>query len=130
MTVSAIASFVRKAEQEGIKYHSFIHAVRPLMELYQTEYENKRMRDGLDGSDGGNEEKSSFLSAMDNNVEFKVESGENVDSMFVVEEDALEEDDLLAMQDALELQERCETDETVSGTRSSSGGDLNLDDGW
>merc|ERR1719471_2061152 len=45
LTVTAIASFLRRAEQQGIQYYSFIHSVRPLMERYQMEYENKRLID-------------------------------------------------------------------------------------
>ena len=42
MTISAIASFVRKAEQQGIKYFAHIHPVRPLTERYQREYQKKK----------------------------------------------------------------------------------------
>eukprot|EP01083_Nonionella_stella_P055283 145873_1 len=41
ITLTAIASFVRKAEQRGVKYFVHIHPVRPLTERYQKEYAKK-----------------------------------------------------------------------------------------
>jgi len=45
LTVSGTASFLRKAEQKGLKFHAVVHAVRPLMERYQMQYARKRSRD-------------------------------------------------------------------------------------
>merc|ERR1719277_1339671 len=42
MTMTAIASFVRKAEQQGVKYFVHVHPVRPLTERYQTEYQRQK----------------------------------------------------------------------------------------
>ena len=42
ITMTAIASFVRKAEQQGVKYFVHVHPVRPLTERYQTEYQRQK----------------------------------------------------------------------------------------
>jgi len=46
MTMTAIASFVRKAEQQGVKYFVHVHPVRPLTERYQTEYQRHKDKNG------------------------------------------------------------------------------------
>eukprot|EP00486_Rosalina_sp_Unknown_P013682 CAMPEP_0201590470 /NCGR_PEP_ID=MMETSP0190_2-20130828/178101_1 /ASSEMBLY_ACC=CAM_ASM_000263 /TAXON_ID=37353 /ORGANISM="Rosalina sp." /LENGTH=354 /DNA_ID=CAMNT_0048046685 /DNA_START=97 /DNA_END=1161 /DNA_ORIENTATION=+ len=61
LTLTAIASFVRKAEQQGVKYFVNVHSVRPLTERYQREYEKKKKE---------NEEKNS-AQMNDNNLNQK-----------------------------------------------------------
>merc|ERR1712228_330444 len=47
ITMTAIASFVRKAEQQGVKYFVHVHPVRPLTERYQTEYQRQKEKNEM-----------------------------------------------------------------------------------
>ena len=103
MTISAIASFVRKAEQQGIKYFAHIHPVRPLTERYQTEYEKKVKENEIESKNDDDDEEdhlndpknnlngSNHLQQQDTNNENEQEIN-NIEDQ--VEDDEIDDDNL------------------------------------
>jgi len=113
LTVSAIASFVRKAEQQGIQYHAVVLPARPLQERYQDEFLAKWKRDHPE-----DEEKLSDQGMV-------VEEEEGGEEEIVVEEDELDEQELAQMMEAMGTQ----TEEYHDPT-DRTGGLASHDDGW
>jgi len=109
LTVSAIASFPRKAEQQGVRYHSVIHNALPLLERYQDEFQRKWKEDHPEVDGKGNEEEDGMV------VVQEEEDGNG--GMIVVEEEELEEHDLVQM---IEAMDQAEVDEAP----------LSHTDGW
>lgn len=96
MTVTAIASFVRKAEQQGVKYFVYVHPVRPLTERYQREYDKKKRENEL--LNGGLLNNSNKTLA---NIDEEDKWDEDEIGMMVVEEDELHESEVAEINDQL-----------------------------